>query len=126
NESLTINESITAVAGNTTDPAGTRVTVTDQFQTRNRFNGGQVGYAAERIWDRFSLDGRASIALGDTSQTLDIAGAQTRLRPGMAAPDVFAGGLLATGPNLGHFTRDRFSVVPEVSINAGYWITPVI
>jgi hypothetical protein len=126
NESLTMNESITALPGNATDPAGTRVTVTDRFQTQNRFNGGQIGYAAERIWNRVSLDGRASIAFGDTSQTVDISGSQTRLRPGMTTPDVFNGGLLATGPNLGHFNRDHFSVVPEISLNVGYWITPVI
>lgn len=124
NESLGITENIVALPGNPNDPAGTQVTVHDQFTTRNRFNGGQVGYAAERNWGRFSLDGRASVALGDTHQTLDIAGSQTRLRPGMTAPDVFTGGLLATGPNLGHFSRDRFSVVPEVMLNVGYWITP--
>jgi hypothetical protein len=126
NESITINEYITALPGNPNDPPGTRVTVTDSFETKNRFNGGQIGYAAEKTFDRWSLDGRASIALGNTHQTLDIAGYQTRLRPGMTTPDTFAGGLLATGPNLGHFTRDRFSVVPEVTVNAGYWLTPVI
>jgi hypothetical protein len=126
NESLSINEFITALPGNPSDPAGTRVSVSDNFQTRNRFNGGQVGYAAERIWGRFSASGRASVALGDTTETLDISGSQARLRPGMLAPDTFAGGLLATGPNLGHFTRDRFSVVPELTLNAGYWLTPVL
>lgn len=124
NESLGITENIVALPGNPNDPAGTRVTVRDQFTTRNRFNGGQIGYAAERNWGRLSLDWRGSVALGDTHQALDIAGAQTRLRPGMASPDAFTGGLLATGPNLGHFTRDRFSVVPEVMLNVGYWLTP--
>lgn len=126
NESLSVSESITALPANANDPEGTRIAVRDQFQTRNRFNGGQVGYAAERIWSRVSLEGRASVALGNTSQTLDISGSQTRLRPGMAAPDTFTGGLLATGPNLGHFTRDRFSVVPELTLNAGFWVTPVL
>jgi hypothetical protein len=124
NERLTMTEFITALPGNPNDPAGTQVVVQDRFETRNRFNGGQVGYAAERNWGRVSLDGRASVALGNTHQTVDIAGSQTRLRPGMATPDVFAGGLLATGPNLGHFTRDRFSVVPEAMLNLGYWVLP--
>jgi hypothetical protein len=44
----------------------------------------------------------------------------------MAQPDVFTGGLLAVGPNLGTFNRDQFSVVPEVTINLGYWVTPTI
>ncbi|HEY2908737.1 MAG TPA: BBP7 family outer membrane beta-barrel protein [Gemmataceae bacterium] len=125
-ESLSMNESIVATPGNPNDPAGTLVSVTDSFRTQNLFNGGQVGYAAERIWGRFSVFGRGSIALGDTSQSLDIAGSQARLRPGMTTPDTFNGGLLATGPNLGHFQRDRFSVVPEITLNVGYWITPTL
>ena len=36
----------------------------------------------------------------------------------------FRGGLLAAGPNLGRFTRDQFSVVPELTLNVGYNVTP--
>jgi len=125
NESLTINEFITAQAGNPSDPGGTVVTVSDSFQTRNRFHGGQVGYAMERTWDRWTVEGRGSVALGNTSQTVEIAGFQTRTRPGQPM-ETFSGGLLATGPNLGAFERDRFSVVPEFTLNLGYWVTPVI
>jgi hypothetical protein len=124
-ERLGITESITALPGNTTDPPGTQVTVQDRFRTRNLFNGGQVGLAAERNWGRVSLDVRGSVALGDTHQELDVSGSQVRVRPG-EAPMVFNGGLLAVGPNLGNFNRDRFSVVPEVTINLGYWVTPTI
>src|SRR5439155_11013730 len=89
------------------------------------FHGGQLGLAGERNWGRVSLDVRASVALGDTHQTLDIDGGQLRARPG-ATPMVFRGGLLATGPNLGHFTSDRFSVVPEATVNLGFWVTPAV
>ncbi|MFO0804539.1 MAG: BBP7 family outer membrane beta-barrel protein [Gemmataceae bacterium] len=126
NESIGINEFITALPGNeNNDPAGTLVTVHDSFQTRNRFNGGQVGYYTERTWERWTLEGRGSVALGNTSQTVEITGFQTRTRPGQPM-ETFSGGLLATGPNLGKFERDRFSVVPEFSVNVGYWVTPVI
>jgi hypothetical protein len=40
------------------------------------------------------------------------------------APVTFRGGLLAAGPNLGTFTRDQFSVVPEVTVNLGFRVTP--
>jgi hypothetical protein len=125
-EGVQITEFITALPGNPTDPAGTRVVVQDDFQTRNQFHGGQLGVAGERNWGRFSLDVRASVALGDTHQTLDINGGQLRLRPGETTPMVFRGGLLATGPNLGHFTSDRFSVVPEATMNLGFWVTPAL
>ncbi len=124
NESLTVTEYITSLPLNTADPVGTRIIVQDQFTTTNRFHGGQIGYAAERNWGRLSLDGRASIALGNTRQTVEVAGFQQRQRPGEPAVLFSNGGLLAAGPNLGRVTDDRFTVVPEVSFNFGYWLTP--
>ena len=124
-ETLQATESITALADNPTDPAGTRVLVQDRFDTRNRFYGGQLGAAVERNWGRLSLAARGSVALGDTRQTVTISGAQTRLRPGQA-PMPFQGGLLAAGPNLGTFSADEFGVVPEVTLNLGYWVTPAL
>ena len=44
--------------------------------------------------------------------------------PGQAPMLYTGGGLLAAGPNLGEFTKDRFSVVPEVTLNLGYMVTP--
>ena len=63
------------------------------------------------------------MALGVTHQTLDIDGTQQRTRPGEGT-ETFRGGLLAAGPNLGHFTDNRFSVVPEGTLNVGYRVTP--
>src|SRR6185503_19455136 len=107
------------------DPVGTRVFVQDRFVTKNSFNGGQAGIVYERRMGRWDWDARASVALGATHQVLEIDGAQVRTPPG-ATPMTFRGGLLAAGPNLGRFTSDRFSIVPEFGINAGYWITPSI
>ncbi len=125
-ESLTITENITVVGdGGTriaTDPIGTRVVVQDQFSTRNYFHGGQIGALYERQFGRWELDARASIALGSTHQVLEISGFQVRQQPGLPAM-TFTGGLLAAGPNLGLFTRDRFSVAPEFTLNFGYRLT---
>lgn len=128
-EQLQMTESILALPGivndpTATDPPGTRTVVQDQFGTKNWFHGGQLGYAAERRWGWLSVDVRASVALGVTHQQLDIAGSQVKLLPGAAAPTAFNGGLLAVGPNLGRFTADRFAVVPEATVNLGYWFTP--
>jgi hypothetical protein len=106
-----------------TDPVGTRVVVRDRFETRNSFNGAQIGAAYERRFGRWDVDTRASIALGATHQTLEISGSQTRLFPNGTVMN-FNGGLLAAGPNLGRFERDKFSVVPEFTLNVGYWVTP--
>jgi hypothetical protein len=127
-ESLTINENIDVIGSGgarigVTDPIGTRVSVQDRFGTQNYFNGGQIGATYERRWGGFDLEARASVALGATEQELDISGFQTKTLPGEAT-QTFRGGLLAVGPNLGDFTRNQFSVVPELTFNAGYWILP--
>jgi hypothetical protein len=127
-ESLTFTENITVIGpgGNRlaiTDPIGTQVVVQDRFATRNAFHGAQVGAVYERRWGQWDFDARASLALGTTHQTLEISGFQLRQRPD-AELMTFRGGLLAAGPNLGRFTRDRFSVVPELTMNVGYWLSP--
>jgi hypothetical protein len=97
--------------------------VQDKFATQNYFNGGQIGGTFERRWGRFDLDARASIAFGVTEQELNISGFQNVTLPGQAT-QTFKGGLLAVGPNLGDFYQNRFSVAPEVTLNAGYWLLP--
>ncbi|MBA4186891.1 MAG: hypothetical protein C0467_02615 [Planctomycetaceae bacterium] len=129
-ESLTITENINVVgvgAGlGLPDPVGTVVFVQDRFATNNYFNGVQLGGLYERNWGRVSLTGRASVALGATTQEIEISGVQVRTRPGMA-PMVFNnGGLLAAGPNIGSFSRTAFSVVPELTVNVGYRVSPSV
>jgi hypothetical protein len=34
--------------------------------------------------------------------------------------------LLAAGPNIGSFDRNKFSVVPEATFNVGYMVTPTL
>lgn len=120
-ESLTVTESITS-GPDAADPVGTAIAVQDAFRTRNQFHGGQVGFAFAQSYGALEFDGRLSVALGVTRQEVEIAGFQNRTRPGQP-PENFTGGLLATGPNLGTFTRDRFSVAPEATVNAGVRLT---
>jgi hypothetical protein len=121
-EQLNIIEGI--VAGpQAPEPVGTRILVNDQFTTRDQFWGGQLGLRGERSWGRWFANIRGSVALGDTHQTLDIRGAQIIVRPGRP-PQFFTGGLLAASTNIGRFSQDEFSIVPEIALNLGYAITP--
>jgi hypothetical protein len=125
-ESLTVTEFITSGGNFPNVAAGTGKVVRDDFRTTNRFYGGQVGYAVGQRRGRVDVDVRASVALGGTAQTLAITGTTQAAVPGQA-PTVFpTGGLLAAGPNLGSFNRNRFSVVPEVTVNVGYLLTPAL
>jgi hypothetical protein len=126
-ESININENIDVVGTSGTrlivnDPVGTHVNVNDRFATGNYFNGGQIGGTYERRWGGFDLDFRGSVAFGATYQQLNIIGGQTVSIPGQT-PQQYRGGLLAVGPAIGNFDRSRFSVVPELTVTAGYWIT---
>ncbi|HEY1859023.1 MAG TPA: BBP7 family outer membrane beta-barrel protein, partial [Gemmataceae bacterium] len=102
--------------------ANDHIVVSDVFDTRNQFYGGQVGVDAELRRGRWFLDLKGKIALGDNHESLNIQGAQTITDPA-GNVQVFRGGLLALNSNIGHFTRDRFAVVPEIGINVGYQVT---
>ncbi|AMV23201.1 hypothetical protein VT84_02250 [Gemmata sp. SH-PL17] len=130
-ESLAITENITVIGSGgdrlvIPDPIGTQIVVQDRFVTRNQFHGAQVGGAYDRRWGRWDLEARGSVALGATHQILEISGFQTRQQPGGPQVAFNNGGLLAGGSNIGKFSRDRFSVAPELTLNLGYAVTPNI
>jgi hypothetical protein len=124
-EGLGINE-ITGV--NPALPAGSplfggsTITMTDQFDTRNYFYGAQIGAQAEFCWGRMFVDFVGKAALGVTHEVVDIHGATAITSPA-GTTVVTPAGFLASESNSGHFTRDRFAVVPEVGINVGCQIT---
>jgi hypothetical protein len=101
---------------------GDRFLVQDFFLTRNQFYGGQLGLIAEYDRGPFSVEARGQVALGDTHQNILIDGDQVFTDPN-GTTHVFRGGLLALSSNIGRFTRDRFSVVPELNLNVGYQLT---
>jgi hypothetical protein len=100
-------------------PAGTSFLVNDGFATKNQFYGGQIGLSGEYRLNRWVLGVDAKVALGSTIQTADIIGT-TSINGGSP----LVGGLLAQNSNIGHFTRDVFTVVPEIGLNVGYQLTP--
>jgi hypothetical protein len=114
-ENLTVNPSVPVTGG-------TAFRISDQFDTRNRFYGGQVGARAEFWSGNLFVNVRGLVALGGTDQVVAVAGSTVIAPPGQV-PTVANGGLLAQPTNSGHFTRDQFAVVPEVGVNVGYQVT---
>ena len=102
--------------------ANDHVVVTDRFDTHNQFYGGQVGLDGEVRRGRFFVDLRGKVALGDNHQTLTIQGAQIITDPA-GNVQTFRGGLLALPSNIGRFTSEHFSVVPELGVSLGYQVT---
>jgi hypothetical protein len=105
-------------------PAGvlapTQVVVIDQFRTRNDFYGGQLGVEGEvQSGDAF-LKFTGKIGLGMNHEVLTTNGATGYSAGG---PGGTAGGLFAVSSNLGQTSRNWFAAVPEVGIQAGYYLT---
>jgi hypothetical protein len=125
---LTISEQLTSV--NPSSPnfivPGTTVDVGDAFGTKNEFNGLDLGLNAEFQSEDFQnlyLELFARIAFGPNHQAVDINGGTQVTVPG-GAPSASEGGLLALSSNIGHHSRDDFSVVPELGIKVNYQVAP--
>jgi hypothetical protein len=123
---LGIREDLTSTdATSTTVPLGTRVDVADQFDATNDFHGVDLGLAGELRRGRWVLEGLAKVALGTNVSELNVNGSTAVTVPG--SPTVINNaGLLALSSNSGHFSADRFGVVPEVGIKVGYQVTPCL
>jgi hypothetical protein len=102
---------------------GDALALTDRFSTLNEFLGGQVGIRQQFERGCAFLNVQTSVAFGTTRQTTDIRGSTTFTEGFTGGTTTVPGGLLALASNSGHFTRNEFTVVPEVKINAGYYLT---
>jgi len=124
-QGIGVTEDLTSTRPSTESPFipfGTTLAVGDHFATRNSFNGFDMGLTGELRRGNWSLEWLTKLALGETFTALDINGQTTVTVPGLP-PVTNAGGILALSSNSGHFTRDRFSLVPELGIRLGYDLT---
>ena len=122
-ESLTITETIQGLPTAPQPFTNQMITVNDSFATQNHFYGGNLGADVRYYWGRWSVDVRGQVALGDNAQILDISGSQRFVSPTGVVQN-FTGGLLALPSNIGHFTNNAFSVIPQMGVNIGYQILP--
>lgn len=99
---------------------GSVLSVFDGFHTSNQFYGGQIGFQTTGSFGSgWYITGRAILGLGDTVQNISITGNAQQFQPGVGLTTAQGGGL-TNASNMGHFSRDAFSVVPEVQLKIGY------
>jgi hypothetical protein len=104
--------------------AGVSFLGNDTFKTRNQFYGGVVGFDATVYSGQCFLELLGSVAVGCNQQTVEISGFQRATTPA-GAVTFFNGGLLALpGANIGRFTNNEVSVVPQIGVNVGYQLSP--
>jgi hypothetical protein len=102
---------------------GPNILVSDHFGTTSQFYGGQVGLAAHGQTGRLSADFTFKFAMGDIHQAVDINGSTTFTTPGRPTR-TNDGGILTQPTNIGHFSKDHFGVLPELTLTVGYQIMP--
>lgn len=113
---------VTGTDPNAIPAPGTTFSLIDSFQTQNEFYGPQFGLAGEMRRGSAFVNWRGLIAFGTTHKTAAINGSTTITPPGGPAT-TYAGGLLALPTNIGNYSKNDFSVVPELNINVGYQVT---
>ncbi|MGA2254893.1 MAG: BBP7 family outer membrane beta-barrel protein [Thermoguttaceae bacterium] len=116
---LAVGDTLTFSGTQSGFPAGTIVQQSDRFDTRNAFQGGEVGMSTtfRRQW--WSIDALLKIAVGQTHSRVTIDGATTTTIPGQAATSL-PGGFLALPSNMGVHDSDQFSVMPELGVTLGF------
>jgi hypothetical protein len=124
-EELNVHEALVQLPDEEFGIPQTRFLVEDRFRAHNEFLGGQVGLRTLMGMGRWTIDLQGKAALGVTRQIVHISGDTLHSTEG--EPLVFgSGGLLALPTNSGSWGRNRFSVVPEGTVNVGYQITPAL
>ncbi len=95
--------------------------VDDGFRARNDFHGSEFGLRNRIYRGRWSLEVLTKIALGNTHQVVNIDG-QTIVTPAGQATQVRDGGVFAVRTNEGTYTRDTFTMIPQLGLELGYQV----
>ena len=101
---------------------GTKIVNSDNFQTKNEFNGGDFGMRAEFVLGDLSLGILGKLGVGDVHREVDIQGSQVVIVP-TTAPVVRTGSLYALSSNIGLHGDDDWTLLPEFGLNLGWQAT---
>jgi hypothetical protein len=104
------------------DPAnpGTFV-IQDGFQTDNSFHGAEVGAVYEADYGPLVFEALSKIAIGNNHQSVDISGFSDITELGLLTR--FPGGVLAQRTNIGSYSRNEMSLIPQLGVTVGWRVT---
>ncbi len=127
NDDLSIRDFAEIIGPSSGLAIGTTIAESDQFQSKNRFNGGTIGFLGAVRNRQWTVDGGMQAALGNNTAKVRINGATTSSVPVQGGGNQVAttvGGLLALPSNIGNYQQDVFAVAPQLYVNLGYDLTP--
>ncbi len=123
-ETLRMTQSTTPVGdgfillGGNSYPAGTPLTITDRFLTRNQFYGGELGLSGEWRYGPACFMLTPKVGFGTVHETVQVSG-ESQV-PGVTIP----GGFFALpGGNAGRNGENRFNLLTEVRAEIGVYLT---
>lgn len=121
-EAIRIGQVIIPTAANIFPfPVGTQIATNDNFNTRNSFNGLDMGFRSQFFWNNFSLEVLTKLAFGRLNRTFIIAGDQTATAPN-ATTATQTVGVLAASSNSGTLTSSDWRAMPEVGATLNWQI----
>jgi hypothetical protein len=120
-DGVSITEDLTAIASSPADQG--QFLINDKFNSNNQFHGGELGFVAEARRERWTFELLSRLALGNNYQTVQIDGS-TVISGSQQDDGTYQGGLLALPTNIGTYSRNQFSVIPQLNANIGYNLTP--
>lgn len=125
-ETLLIDQSSLYTASQGQIIAGTTVSLFDDFQAENQFNGGQVGLRYLRRYGPCTyITTVAKLGVGVTQGEARIDGGTTNTVPNGGSAS-FVGGLLAQSTNIGMYKDSEFSALPELGITLTHRFAPAL
>ena len=130
-ENLSIVQNTTLIGTGVSGFGGQRIApprglvVTDAFDTRSQFFGGNFGTRVGKTFNRLSVDGFVKVGIGWAHLSANSSGTTAVTSPGAgpAAGTTLRGGLLAVPANGGHVEGNDLAIVPEVGLQLGYDVT---
>jgi hypothetical protein len=99
---------------------GNSTSLQDSFETSNRFYGGQVGLELESRVGQATLTLLGKVAGGPTRQVINVSGGTILTEPDGTVIVDPTRGLLVQPTNIGHFSRNQFTYVPELDITLAW------
>jgi hypothetical protein len=106
-------------------PANT-FNIQDNFTTSNTFLGAQIGTQFRYRWEGVTFDLFTKVAGGNNHQTVSINGFTSVTDQNTGQVVTGNQGLYAQPSNIGSFSHNTFSLIPELSLKVAVDITPTI
>lgn len=118
-ESLNISSLSTDI---TTNPRSVSY-LSDGFNTRNQFYGGQVAGRVSWGGSMVSLDLTGKLAIGSTHNTIDIQGTSSQFGPNLPN-GYFPNGFFAQPTNIGRYSGNKVTFMPSLEARLNLQLTP--